>query len=581
VGDVHWLEPIASGRLVGAVAERGTLLGQRRVLELIALGRPLNEVLDTLCRVIEDGIAGTACSVLLLDRAGKHLHHAAAPHLPRAYCEAINGAPIGPAAGSCGTAAYRQSTVIVTDIASDPLWSNYKALAATHGLAACASVPISTGEGAPVLGTFAIYHARPGPFASAEIELLRAMTDLAAIAIVHDQRAQVLERLQRATSLGVLAGGIAHDINNLLTAISANVELAVLKTSKEDPAAANLHAIESAVQQGNELTRMLLSYARDVPVPLVDVDLNTLLTELLRTVASSVPTRVAIACDLDSTLPLVRANSAQIQQLALNLITNAVEAIGQAPGKIEVHTYVAQISAAQATTRVTEPALSAGSYAVLEVSDTGCGMSRETMGRVFEPFFSTKASGHGLGLSSLLGVVKAHHGGVEVESEIGRGATFRLFLPFAEVAAKPPAPREPTPSETRPKKQVLLVEDDASVRGVVAHMLKHLGYAAIQAGNGQEALDALEQHQGHIDVVLMDVKMPRMDARAALPHMERRWPHVPVILSSGDDDEVDLHREPPRNVVGFLPKPYRAQELRDVMASALGPASERARTQLL
>jgi len=503
------LEPIGSGRLSGATVDRGMLLGQRRVLELMARGRPLSEVLETLCLVIEEGIPGAVCSVLLLDPSGKHLQHAAAPHLPHAYCEAINGSPIGPSAGSCGTAAYRRSTVIVTDIATDPLWTDYRAVALEHGLAACASVPISHGEGSAVLGTFAIYHDQPGSFASTEIELLRSMTGLAAIAIV---------------------------------------------------------------------TRLLLSHTGGARAKLGDVELNALLSELLRVAASSLPRPIALQVALGAELPTIRADSAQIKQMVEGLISNAVEAIGEASGTIRVRTYVACLDQDELATRLIAPALHAGTYAVLEVVDSGSGMSRETVSHMFEPFFSTKPAGHGLGLSNLLSIVKGHGGGVEVESELGQGATFRLFLPL-------PAPRVPlrservrserAPSATGGPRTVLLVDDDVSVRGVVARMLMHLGYTVLQAGDGLEAIETLEKSAAEIDLVLMDVRMPRMDARATLPHLSQRWPRLPVVLSSGDENEGIMRQGKTANVVGFLPKPYRVQELAEAIERALGPGAVR------
>jgi CheY-like chemotaxis protein len=317
---------------------------------------------------------------------------------------------------------------------------------------------------------------------------------------------------------------------------------------------------------------MLLAYAGDVRFVLTDVDLNALIAELVRIAAFSVPEHIIIGLELDPTLPALRADFAQTQQLVLNLVTNAIEAIGAEPGSVLVRTRVERLAAPAVAARFAGQALEPGDYAVLEVCDTGCGMTRNTMAHMFEPFFSTKATGHGLGLSMLLGIVKGHRGGVELDSKPGRGTVLRLFLPLPSrvEAANDTANRG---ARLTVGVTVLLVEDDASVRTVTGRMLQHLGYAVLEATDGQDAIDVLASHAGEVALVIMDVKMPRMDARTALPIINQRWPTLRVLLSSGYASEQNVEDWGGHCVVGFLPKPYRVSALSDALRHAMAAAS--------
>ena len=374
---------------------------------------------------------------------------------------------------------------------------------------------------------------------------------------------QQVQRAQRLDSLGVLAGGIAHDFNNLLAGVLGNAELLHDRaTTDEDKEIAA--AIITAGQRAAALTRQMLAYAGQRDLGRREpVDLGHLVRELRALLAATLSKKaeLELAVDADS---LVMGDRVTLSQVVMNLLTNASDSLGEAPGRITVR--VRRVSEVDARWDQAQGAtVGPGRWVLVEVEDTGIGMDEPTRGRVFEPFFSTKERGHGLGLAACLGIVRAHGGAVLVESELGRGSRFSVLLPATDATTFVDAAPRPGPT-TRPCR-VLLVDDEAIVRSQLRRSLELRGYSVAEAADGRAALAALLPGPGPVegtaavDVVILDMTMPDLDGAEVLRRLRAGGSRVPVVISSGYLD-VAVERSLPRGEFqGFLAKPYGATEL--------------------
>ncbi len=379
-----------------------------------------------------------------------------------------------------------------------------------------------------------------------------------------------LRQAQKLESLGVLAGGIAHDFNNLLTAILGNLNLAQAKLGPASPAEGHLASAEETVLKASELTRQMLAYSGRGRTLIRPLDLSSLVQELARLLEVSISKRAILRLDLGKELPAVAADAAQLQQLVMNLVTNASDALSDRDGIIRIATWAEHPS--EATRKAMAfPPVHDGLQVVLEVSDTGVGIAPEHLARIFDPFFTTKEKGRGLGLSAMLGIIRGHEGGLHLESRQGEGTTFRIYLPASAEQAERPAP-PPAQAAPQAKRAVLLVDDDPMVRKSSLGVLEALGCTVVPAGDGVEALEAYRTRAGAFDLVLLDLSMPRMDGRETLAALRREAPELPVLLCSGYSEQ-DLGEElagDPK--VAFLQKPFRLAELRRAMGQLLGEA---------
>jgi PAS domain S-box-containing protein len=371
--------------------------------------------------------------------------------------------------------------------------------------------------------------------------------------------AKVLQA-QKLESLGVLAGGIAHDFNNLLTAILGNANLALMDLAPESSARDNLRSIEEASCRAAELCRQMLAYAgrnRFVAEPL---NLSRLVRELTHLLHVSVSKKALLRCVLAEDLPAIEADPAQLRQVAMNLIINASEAIGEAEGVIAIFTGTMQCD--EAFLRECHPAgsLACGKYVYLEVIDSGCGMDPEALARIFDPFYTTKFSGRGLGLASVLGIVRQHRGNIKVESAPGRGTTFRVLFPASEKPAVQ-AGADGEPAAWQGTGTILLVDDEAPVRNVATKMLERCGFSVLIASDGYEAVEQFRKHSAEIACVLLDLAMPRMDGEETYKELRRLRRDVPIVLASGYSAFDVQNRFPDGGLAGFIEKPYELQQL--------------------
>ncbi len=413
--------------------------GQTKILEMVALGEPLPKVLTEICHLIEDHAPGVLCSVLLME--GRTLRHGAAPGLRTAYCEAIDGIEIGPTAGSCGTAAYRATQVIVSDIASDPLWADYRELALENDLRACWSTPIRSRTGA-VLGTFAMYYREPRKPSQDALQLVADATHLVGIAVERhrsEEERRALEaqvrQADKLESLGKLAGMIAYDFHDLLMRILGDAALARVLREHTPTGRQLFESIERAARRALDLTNQLLTYSGEGAREVCAVFLNRLVQDSEHLIEAVITHEATARFEYGDDVPPIMADPNLLRQTIMNLVVNAAEALESKRGTITISTGVMDVDRAFLATTFVNHGLDEGSYVYLEVADTGRGMEPEVQARMFDPFFSTKDGGGGLGMASVLGTVKAHEGTIKVESTPGRGTTIRVLLPRPQPTA--------------------------------------------------------------------------------------------------------------------------------------------------
>lgn len=377
-----------------------------------------------------------------------------------------------------------------------------------------------------------------------------------------------LLQAQKMESLGILAGGIAHDFNNLLTAILGNLSLARVELSPEASALPLLGNIEKAALKASELTRQMLAYAGRGNYVVTPQDLNQLVRETAQLLRVSIPKKIDLEFHLAGDLPVIEADVGQIQQVVMNLVTNASDAIGEALGHIELSTHTQAFDEADIASAFPLQALHPGLYVVLRVSDSGCGMSPETRAHIFDPFFTTKQTGHGLGLSAMLGILRAHGAGIHIDTELGQGSTFQIVFPaHPELASLPKEAKADPPSRFRGR--VLLVDDEPAILEATASILKALGFGVVTARDGLEALGKLEAERDGFVLVFMDLTMPRMDGREAFERMRALRADLPVILCSGYTEQDILPNFQGQNPPVFLQKPYLMKELQRTLQAAI------------
>ncbi len=369
---------------------------------------------------------------------------------------------------------------------------------------------------------------------------------------------QILEA-QKLESLGLLAGGIAHDFNNLLTVILGNASIILEEAPPKSLLQACATTVVDTCHRASELTRQMLAYSGKGRFVVEPTDLNTSVKSIASLVESTLPKLITLRYELGADLPGVDADRSQLQQVVLNLITNAGESMADRSGSIILRTGFQRLEEADIAGSYPGQDLEPGPYLFLEVADSGHGMDEATMAHIFEPFFTTKATGRGLGLAAIQGIVRGHKGGIWIYSTPGKGTTFRVLMPALSVpvavAAEASAPRD----DWRGSGLVLVVDDEEPIRTMAAAALRRAGFDVMEAGDGREGIEAFRSHASELRAVLLDLVMPVLGGEAALEAMVDLAPEVPVILSSGyegDSQESGLTRGRP-----FLQKPYTVTEL--------------------
>ncbi len=388
---------------------------------------------------------------------------------------------------------------------------------------------------------------------------------------------------QKLESLGVLAGGIAHDFNNMLMSIQGNAGLALRDLPAGSCTRESVEQIEVVARRAADLTRQMLAYTGRGHFFLQPLDLNALAEEMIMLLNVSVAKTARLHYNLASQLPPIEADSSQIRQVVMNLIINASEAIGEANGTITVSTSLVQADRAYLAETYLAPDLAPGAYIRLEVADSGCGMDANMLTKIFDPFFSTKFAGRGLGLAAVLGIVRGHKGALKVQSECGQGTTFTILFPAIAVAQKHIEPVglvaldcatvAPLEAPVAQGLTVLIVDDERSVRTVAARMLERLGYTALIAGDSQAGLETFRVHTDAISCVLLDMTLPHINGEQVFHAISSLKPGIPIVLMSGyGEDRANNHFDG-YNVVGFLRKPFARDALAEKIWQAVGDPS--------
>ncbi len=410
------------------------------------------------------------------------------------------------------------------------------------------------------------------------------------IGVVHDttQRKRIeqenlmlerqVQQTQHLESLGTLAGGMAHDFNNLLMAIMGNADLVLDALPPQSPMRDNLQGIEEASRRAAELTGQMLAYSGKGSFVLQPIDLSLLVEENTHLLEDSIPKNVVLQYDLAENLPLFDGDATQIRQVAMNLISNASEAIGRSSGVIALSTGAMHCDRAtldgfdQRVGAGAGDSMAEGVYVVLEVRDTGCGMDAETIWKIFDPFFTTKFTGRGLGMSAVLGIVRGHGGALEIASEPDEGTTCKVFFPANEHPGNDLKIKKKETGERREWRgsgTILLVDDEAPVRTVGKWMLERLGFSVLTASGGRQALKNLAAHSDEIVCVLLDLTMPHMDGEEAFYEMRRLQPDITVILCSGYSEEDVTPRFVGNGPAGFIQKPFKLITLDEKLSEVL------------
>ena len=376
-----------------------------------------------------------------------------------------------------------------------------------------------------------------------------------------------IQESQKLESLGVLAGGVAHDFNNLLTTILGNASLAQMDSPANAPAQPCLQQIEIAAERAAGLCQQMLAYSGQGRFVVKRTDLSALVRESAGLLRAAVNRKAVLDLRLAEHLPATIADVTQMQQMLMSLVVNAGEALGENPGTITIATGTIQATRADFAAAHLSPELPEGEYVFLEIADTGTGISPETRDKIFDPFFSTKFTGRGLGLAAVLGIVRGHRGAIRVTSEPGVGSTFRVLLPST---GTPSLQAEfPFPASSRRDRLILLVDDEEAVRTATRRMLENLGYEVLTAADGFEAVEQVREAGPRLCAVLLDLTMPRMDGAEAFLAMRALQPALRVLLMSGFAEQQALARFAGLGLTGFLQKPFKPDRLRDQLTAVL------------
>jgi nitrogen-specific signal transduction histidine kinase/CheY-like chemotaxis protein len=374
------------------------------------------------------------------------------------------------------------------------------------------------------------------------------------------QTEEVIRQKQKLESVGLLAGGIAHDFNNLLVGIMGGASFALQSVQKTHPAYDMLETVSRASERAAHLVRQLLAYTGKGAAPVECVNLSELVKDTSDLVRATIPRSVQVIVDVDPRLPKVETNEAQMQQLLINLIVNAAEAIGDAPGIVRVRVTLREIDASWVERNVLGYRISPGQYAEIEVTDTGCGMDSETQARIFDPFFTTKFTGRGLGLSAVQGIVRSAHGSLQVTSAPGAGTTFRILLPVTKANAFA-APGSITEARAPESARILVIDDEQLVRDVVTKALPPHGYTVLAAEDGQQGIHIFKREAAALSLVLLDQSMPGMSGTQVLEKLKEIAPDVPVVIASGYSETEMARQFHGLPAVGFLEKPFTSAAL--------------------
>ncbi|MFT7485646.1 MAG: two-component system cell cycle sensor histidine kinase/response regulator CckA, partial [Candidatus Paceibacteria bacterium] len=378
-----------------------------------------------------------------------------------------------------------------------------------------------------------------------------------------------IQSAQRMESLAVLAGGIAHDFNNLLVGILGNAGLILEDLPPESPILDRVRGIEKAAVRAAELTHQMLAYSGKGRFLTEFICLNRLIEETAYLLQASISKKAVLKYDLLDALPSVEADPTQLRQVAMNLLTNASDAIGSKSGLIVIRTGLVEADAQYLAGSYVDDSISAGQYVFLEISDTGCGIDEKTLSMIFDPFFSTKSEGRGLGLAATLGIIRGHSGTLKVNSEPGKGTTFKILLPVSKTDLVEPSQRTPPQLEFTRGGKALVMDDDETVCSVLKGCLELMGFDVFGASDGLQGTNIFRANPKDYRVVFLDLTMPHMNGEETFRVLRALDPECKVVLMSGYSGQDATSRFVGKGLAGFLQKPFKHQDVVEVLAGAL------------
>ncbi len=485
----------------------------------------------------------------------------------------LQGTKIPWDAGIAGAVFSSGTPEVISTVQRDP-----RHYTATDGLTGYRShdmlvVPLKRHGGAPI-GVIEILNKNTGRISREDLDALVVISGIAAAAIEQSKAFEALRlkdvQLQHAhkmEAVGRLAGGVAHDFNNLLTVIRGYGELIAGAVDRNGSVQAHVEEVLKAAERATSLTSQLLAFSRKQVLELRVVKLNEIVSNVDRLLRRLLGEHIRVITNTKATPEWIRADPRQLEQVLINLAVNARDAMPQ-EGTLTIETTTVALD--DAFTRH-HPDMVPGMYCSLTVTDTGCGMSKDTLSRLFEPFFTTKepGKGTGLGLSIVHGIVKQSHGHILVSSEPNVGTTFTLYLPCAEAPAEKPSSGNAKAPATGGSETVLVVEDEAQVRTLQCGILKACGYHVLTAGHGKEAMRLCEEHSGPIHLLVTDIIMPYMNGRELARQILSMRPSMKVLLVSGYPDQTPSHAGCEGAPVPFLRKPFASDALVRAVRQAL------------
>ena len=383
-----------------------------------------------------------------------------------------------------------------------------------------------------------------------------------------------LQETQKFESLGLLAGGIAHDFNNLLTAILGNIDLALLDIPHHSTARDDLLTAMTATRRAAELAQQMLAYSGKGRFVIERISVPAAIREIVQMLKASLSKNALLELYFPESLPEIEVDATQLRQVIMNLVLNASEALGDKPGTVRIAAGMIDGQALSPSQVWPHEALSPVPHLYIEVADTGSGMPPDIIEKIFDPFFSTKFFGRGLGLCAVLGIVRGHKGAVQVDSTPGKGTTFRVYFPSCPKSASElpsPPPPSPPPADAG---LLLLVDDEADVRNTAAKLLSRLGYQVLCAADGEQAVSLFRGQAPRISGVILDLTMPHLDGVQTLAQLRAIRHDVPAIISSGYSEQDVLLRFAGMNVQGFISKPYTLAGLRTALSDGFPPPPE-------
>ena len=395
---------------------------------------------------------------------------------------------------------------------------------------------------------------------------------------VTDRKTRELEReeiedkmraAQKLESLGLLAGGVAHDFNNLLVGIMGNADFALMEPGISSSQESRIRDIVTASQRAADLTNQLLAYSGKGRFVIQATSLSDLVREMGELLKVSVSRNSMIHFHLDTELPAVNIDQTQIRQVVMNLIINASEAIEHANGLINVTTGVQYCSEDYINQAALGDQIHEGNYVFVEISDNGCGMTREVMSKLFEPFFTTKFSGRGLGMSAVMGIVRGHAGAVKIYSEVDVGTTFKVFIPAAEGQAQSDHEQNRLPEIRGASRGVLVIDDDPIVCDMLSDALTNLGFRVVIGDSGQAGLNAYRENAKEIVLVFLDLTMPGLSGVDTFAALRQQNSMIKVVLMSGYNEQEATQHFVGKGLAGFLQKPFRVADFKKVVHDIL------------